>query len=130
MMKKTSSRKATEQQISRRDFIRTAAVGATAMLVACQTRQLSTPTPLPMTPVSLSNRPAVSVVKIKAGKIERAVEAAIDLLGGIESVAQGKERIMLKPNLVSNDPRATTKPQVIHALAKLMKNAGKDVSIG
>jgi uncharacterized protein (DUF362 family) len=31
---------------------------------------------------------------------------------------------------VSNDPRATTKPQVIQALAKLMKNAGKDVSIG
>jgi uncharacterized protein (DUF362 family) len=78
----------------------------------------------------VSKRPAVSIVKIKAGDIERAVEAAVDLLGGIESVAQGKERIMLKPNLVSNDPRATTKPQVIHALAKLMKNAGKDVSVG
>lgn len=129
-MKETSSSKAVAQQISRRDFIKTAAVGATAMLVACQTRQLPTPTSLPETAVSVSKRPAVSIVKIKAGDIERAVEAAVDLLGGIESVAQGKERIMLKPNLVSNDPRATTKPQVIHALAKLMKNAGKDVSIG
>lgn len=129
-MKETSSSKAIAQQISRRDFIKTAAVGATAMLVACQTRQLPTPTSLPETAVSVSKRPAVSIVKIKAGDIERAVEAAVDLLGGIESVAQGKERIMLKPNLVSNDPRATTKPQVIHALAKLMKNAGKDVSIG
>jgi uncharacterized protein (DUF362 family) len=130
MMKETSSSKAIAQQISRRDFIKTAAVGATAMLVACQTRQLPTPTSLPETAVSVSKRPAVSIVKIKAGDIERAVEAAVDLLGGIESVAQGKERIMLKPNLVSNDPRATTQPQVIHALAKLMKNAGKDVSIG
>ncbi len=129
-MKETSSSKAIAQQISRRDFIKTAAVGATAMLVACQTRQLPTPTSLPETAVSVSKRPAVSIVKIKSGDIERAVEAAVDLLGGIESVAQGKERIMLKPNLVSNDPRATTKPQVIHALAKLMKNAGKDVSIG
>jgi uncharacterized protein (DUF362 family) len=129
-MKETSSSKAIAQQISRRDFIKTAAVGATAMLVACQTRQLPTPTSLPETAVSVSKRPAVSIVKIKAGDIERAVEAAVDLLGGIESVAQGKERIMLKPNLVSNDPRATTKPQVIHALAKLMKNADKDVSIG
>lgn len=129
-MKETSSSKAIAQQISRRDFIKTAAVGATAMLVACQTRQLPTHTSLPETAVSVSKRPAVSIVKIKAGDIERAVEAAVDLLGGIESVAQGKERIMLKPNLVSNDPRATTKPQVIHALAKLMKNAGKDVSIG
>lgn len=129
-MKETSSSKAIAQQISRRDFIKTAAVGATAMLVACQTRQLPTPTSLPETAVSVSKRPAVSIVKIKAGDIERAVEAAVDLLGGIESVAQGKERIMLKPNLVSNDPRATTKPQVIHALAKLMKNAGKDVSVG
>ena len=129
-MKETSSSKVAAQQISRRDFIKTAAVGATAMLVACQTRQLPTPTSLPETTVSMSKRPAVSIVKIKAGDMERAVEAAVDLLGGIESVAQGKERIMIKPNLVSNDPRATTKPQVIQALAKLMKNAGKDVSIG
>lgn len=42
---------------------------------------------------------AVSIVKIKEGKIERAVEEAIDLLGGINAVTAGKERIMLKPNL-------------------------------
>ena len=77
-----------------------------------------------------SNLPAVSIVKIKNGNIEAAVEAAVDLLGGIDSVTRGKERIMLKPNLVSNDPRAVTKPQVIRSLAELMKKAGKDVSIG
>jgi uncharacterized protein (DUF362 family) len=37
---------------------------------------------------------------------------------------------MLKPNLVSNDPQATTKPEVIRSLAALMKKAGKVVSIG
>lgn len=83
-----------------------------------------------MTAAPFTERPVVSIAKIKNGDIETAVEAAIDLLGGIESVVRGKERIMLKPNLVSNDPRATTKPEVIRSLAKLMKNAGKAVSIG
>jgi uncharacterized protein (DUF362 family) len=37
---------------------------------------------------------------------------------------------MLKPNLVSSNPNATTKPEVIEALARLMISAGKEVSIG
>lgn len=72
----------------------------------------------------------VSVVKIKDDNIALAVEEAIDLLGGIEEVAKDKQRIMLKPNLVGPDPRYTTKPEVIRALAVLMKNAGKEVMIG
>jgi uncharacterized protein (DUF362 family) len=117
-------------RISRRDFIKTAVVGTTAILAACQTRKLPFPTPLVETAESVGKGPVVSIVKIKGGGIEAAVEAAIDLLGGIETVARGKERIMLKPNLVSNDPRATTKPEVVHSLAKMMKKAGKVVSIG
>ena len=74
--------------------------------------------------------PVVSIVKIKDGAIERAVEEAIDLLDGIDSLTQNKTRIMLKPNLVVDDPHSTTKPQVIGALARLMKDAGKEVSIG
>jgi uncharacterized protein (DUF362 family) len=116
--------------ISRREFIKTVAVGTAAMLAACQSRQLPTPTQIPEMTGRPGDLPVVSIVKIKQRDIEYAVEAAIDLLGGIETVAQGKERIMLKPNLVSNDPRATTKPPVIRALAKLMKKAGKAVSIG
>lgn len=127
-MKENQSNKS--RRISRRDFIKTAAVGTAAMLSACRSRKLPTSTPFPMTALPLSERPQVSVVKIKNSDIETAVEAAIDLLGGIQNVTQGKERIMLKPNLVSNDPRATTKPQVIRSLAKLMQNAGKVVSIG
>jgi uncharacterized protein (DUF362 family) len=72
----------------------------------------------------------VSIVKISNGNIGAAVEAAIDLLGGISEVTRGKERIMLKPNLVSPRPQATTKPAVIRSLAEMMKKAGKDVVIG
>jgi uncharacterized protein (DUF362 family) len=75
-------------------------------------------------------KPVVSIVKIRSGNIGYAVEHAIELLGGMRAVARGKERILLKPNLVSPQPRATTKPEVIRTLARIMKAAGKDVSIG
>jgi len=85
---------------------------------------------VPVTTESPSAKPVVSIVKIKGGSIAAAVEEAIHLLGGIEAVTSGKERIMLKPNLVANDPRITTKPEVIRALARLMQQAGKTVLIG
>ena len=75
-------------------------------------------------------KPVVSVVKIRNGNIDRAVEHAIELLGGMRAITQGKERILLKPNLVSPLPRATTKPAVIRTLARLMKGVNKDLSIG
>jgi len=75
-------------------------------------------------------RPVVSVVKIRNGNIDAAVEHAIELLGGMRALTQGKERILLKPNLVSPVPAATTKPAVIRTLARLMKGVHKDVSIG
>src|ERR1039457_5454420 len=75
-------------------------------------------------------QPVVGIVKIRNGKIDFAVEQAIELLGGMRTITLGKERIMLKPNLVSPLPNATTKPAVIRTLARLMKAAGKDVSIG
>jgi len=75
-------------------------------------------------------KPLVSIVRIRNGDIDSAVEHAIELLGGMRAITQGKERIMLKPNLVSPLPNATTKPAVIRTLARLMKAANKDVSIG
>ncbi len=78
----------------------------------------------------LKTAPVVSVVRIENGNIHYAVEKALDLLGGIEDITKNKHRIMLKPNLVSSDPRSTTKPEVIKALAVIMKDAGKEVSIG
>jgi uncharacterized protein (DUF362 family) len=102
-------------QPTRREAL-TAIAGASAFLLSAAPAQ--------------SGRPVVSIVKIRNGNIERAVERAIDLLGGIAEIARGKERILLKPNLVFPDVGATTKPGVVRALVRLMKAGGKDVSIG
>ncbi len=82
------------------------------------------------TRIATDEKAVVSIVRIRNGKIGMAVEEAIDLLGGIGVVAKGKERVLLKPNLVSPTPQATTKPAVVKALAAMMKRAGKEVSIG
>jgi len=100
-------------QLSRRDFLGAALAGAAYLGTTVQ-----------------RTAPAVSVVKIKDHNTQAAVEQAIDLLGGIESVTRGKARIMLKPNLVYPSPQATTKREVIAALARLMQAAHKEVSIG
>lgn len=72
----------------------------------------------------------VSIVRIKDGDIAKAVEEAIELLGGIKAVTIGKNRIMLKPNLVADSPAVTTKLIVVKTLAQLMQKAGKEVMIG
>ena len=79
-------------------------------------------------------KPMVSIVKInekwsEAKGIEYAVSKALDLIGGLNHVTKGKERVLLKPNLVNSKSTDTTKPRVIEALAILMKKAGKDVCI-
>lgn len=74
--------------------------------------------------------PVVSIAKIKNDNVGFAVEEAIDLLGGISEVTKGKERIMLKPNLVAPAPEMTTNPEVMKTLAQMMKKANKDVLIG
>lgn len=73
---------------------------------------------------------AVSIVKIKNGRTDLAVEEAILLLGGMDALTAGKQKIMLKPNLVSEFENATTNPDVIRSLAELMQAAGKEVLIG
>ena len=77
----------------------------------------------------------VSVVRVnskwsESKGIDYATTKAIELIGGIKEVAKGKNRILLKPNLVNTNPSDTTNPKVVEALAKLMKNAGKEVCIG
>jgi len=80
-------------------------------------------------------KPVVSIVKVNeqwsdAKGVEYAVTKALDLIGGLDHVTKGKERILLKPNLVSPSPTDTTKPLVVETLAVLMKKAGKNVCIG
>jgi uncharacterized protein (DUF362 family) len=116
------------KKINRRDFIKTLAAGGAALglgniAFGC----------VPKSPQDAwlpESKAVVSVVRIKHDDIDYAVRNAIDLLGGIKSITTGKERIMLKPNLVGPEPRDVTKPGVIKALAQLMKEAEKDVSVG
>jgi uncharacterized protein (DUF362 family) len=101
---------------TRREFLSGAAISVlTGTLASCQAAEA---------------RPVVSVVRIRKGNIEAAVEEAIELLGGMAAITRGKERIMLKPNLVAPIPEATTKLPVMRALVRLMRSAHKDISIG
>jgi uncharacterized protein (DUF362 family) len=112
-----------QTSINRREFIERGAkliLGATAGSLA-----LAEPACRPG-----GEKAVVSIARIRNDNIGAAVEEAIDLLGGIGEVAKGKERIMLKPNLVSPLPQATTKPAVVKSLAEIMKKAGKEVVIG
>jgi uncharacterized protein (DUF362 family) len=104
--------------ISRRDFLKAGLVGSSVLLAACVGQPVAGP------------KPVVSIAKIENGNIKAAVEEAIQLLGGIERGAANKKSIMLKPNLVNDSSSCTTNPEVVHALAALMKQAGKEVSIG
>jgi uncharacterized protein (DUF362 family) len=116
------------KRISRRDFLKTVAVGGTAVGFGSMFSPLSVLKPT--TALASVDKPVVSVVRIKNGNVDYAVRKAIDLLGGIRTITTGKNRIMLKPNLVSPQPRDVTKPEIIKALAKLMTESGKDVCIG
>ena len=102
------------KKISRREFIKTVAVGGAALGVG----NAVTLNAFSGTKNDLGKeiRPIVSVAKIKNDNIDYAVREAIDLLGGIKTVSKGKERIMLKPNLVSPESRDVTKPAVIKAI--------------
>ncbi len=77
-----------------------------------------------------NSKDLVSIVRVKDGNIAKAVEEAIDLIGGIKTLTKGKNSILLKPNLVAPDPKCTTKPDVIKAIALLMQKSGKEVMIG
>lgn len=111
----------TNNKISRRVFIgTTVAMGATFGLNPAFKSSLAKTT----------KKEIVAIVRVKDGNIPRAVEEAIDLLGGIKMATEGKSRIMLKPNLVAPTSVCTTKVVVIKTLAQLMRKAGKEVLIG
>lgn len=111
------------RDLSRRDFVKTSAglvVGAAAGGFGLGGTVRG----------SSGEADVVSIARIKNDRVGYAVEEAIDLLGGIETVARDKGRILLKPNLVAESPAFTTKPSVVRTLAELMKRAGKEVLIG
>ena len=75
--------------------------------------------------------PVVSIAPIENKDIPAAVVEAIDLLGGIDRVTAGKDRILLKPNLRDDKTwHIAPSPKVVETLARLMQEAGKEVLIG
>lgn len=108
------------KRMTRKEFLRRVELALAAAVLA----------PLMKPALAAGEKPVVSIVKKGDGTVARAVEEAIDLLGGIDTVTAGKQRIMLKPNLVSDAKTDTTNPDVVRALAEMMKGAGKEVTIG
>lgn len=108
--------------ITRRDFLRQLQVvtAAAAMMPLTKLESFA----------ANDEKTVVSIVRRKNADTNRAVTEAIDLLGGIEAVTDGKTSIMLKPNLVSNARTDTTDPAVVRALAEMLIASGKEVSIG
>ena len=66
-------------------------------------------------------------------EIESALRKSLDLLGGMSRFVKSGDRVLLKPNLLSSHPperRVTTDPEVVHAVARLVLEAGGDPFIG
>ena len=116
------------KKITRRDFIKALDAGGAAFgmsdIISCSTFKTGEDK------FVSEKKAVVSVVKIKNDNTDNAIRNALDLLGGIDSITMGKEKILLKPNLVNPIPSDVTKPSVINALARIMIQSGKEVSIG
>jgi uncharacterized protein (DUF362 family) len=113
-----------DPEISRRIFLKKAAFASLGTAALGSVSFLHADDPVIM------KKHIVSIARVKNGHTGKAVEEAIDLLGGIRDVTRGQDSIMLKPNLVTELTECTTKVNVIEALARLMKKAGKEVIIG
>lgn len=78
----------------------------------------------------------VSIVRAKtydSQEILFAVRRAVDLIGGILDYVKKGERILLKPNVLSaKSPESgvDTHPEVLRAIARLVKEAGAEVLVG
>ncbi len=66
-------------------------------------------------------------------EISNALDEAIGLLGGVEQFIKPGERVLIKPNLLmpcAPEKAATTHPEVIRAVLRLVKSAGAQPAIG
>lgn len=76
----------------------------------------------------MENDSAVSIVKCdRYSDCFKYVKDAVDMLGGIEKFVKKGDRVVVKPNLVSRknpDEAATTHPEIVKAVCRLVKDAG------
>ncbi|MFA5500882.1 MAG: DUF362 domain-containing protein, partial [Candidatus Omnitrophota bacterium] len=69
----------------------------------------------------------------ETGRVHEAVKKAADNLGGMSNFIKPGMKVLLKPNLLSPhkaEDAVTTHPEVIRAVARLVKGAGGIVSLG
>ena len=82
------------------------------------------------------NKQQVSLVKCKSydtARVEDAVKRAVDLLGGIERFVKPGEKVLLKPNLLTDaepDKGITTHPEVLRAVIRLVRPITKNIFCG
>jgi len=82
------------------------------------------------------NNQQVSLVKCKGydtAQVENAVKQSVDLLGGIERFVKPGEKVLLKPNLLTDaepDKGITTHPEVVRAVIRLLKPITKNIFCG
>lgn len=69
----------------------------------------------------------------EAAAVRAAIEAQFRLLGGVERFVQRGQRVLIKPNLIvpkAVDVPAQTHPEVIYAVAAIVKDAGATPLVG
>lgn len=83
-----------------------------------------------------SNLPQVAIVRCARydeAEVARAVEEAVESIGGIRRFVAKGEKILLKPNLLSPEPpekAVTTHPEMVRAMIRLVRSAGGTPIIG
>lgn len=84
---------------------------------------LVAPKPIPANPFTRNGRPLVAIVHGKDPG--RMLLRAMDLLGGFDRLNVQGKRVLLKPNVLNDQPPpSTTNPQVVAAMATMTKAGG------
>jgi len=86
----------------------------------------ATPAPAPPPPANPFRAGGRSLVAMVRGDdVPRAVQRAVDLIGGLGKLQVRGARTLVKPNVVWGEPPpATTDPRVVGAMAALVRDAG------
>lgn len=69
----------------------------------------------------------VSIVKVKAGRIDEAVRKAVNLIGGVKRIVKKGDKVFIKPNAVvplSHETGVVTNPAVVKSLVNIVFEAG------